>query len=168
MSVLRLDQGRGIPRGGPDPAGGDDDVTTLAPEALRYTRADACDSCGGPLTPRQALAGLPQTGPLVFPSMPGKVSDFFGRIAEGAGLKGVTFHCLRDTYISRIAPHVSTPTLMDLARHRDYRTTRRYVRVDEAHLRAAVERLAGPDCVHHSSLVQFSAPGNAGGREGER
>lgn len=61
-----------------------------------------------------------------------------------AGLPGeITFHCLRDTYISRLAEHVTTPTLMALARHRDYRTTRRYVQVDGAHLRAAVERLTG-------------------------
>ena len=53
----------------------------------------------------------------------------------------MTFHCLRDTYISRLAPHVTTPTLMALARHRDYRTTRRYVQVDGKYLRDAVECL---------------------------
>ncbi|MEK7221463.1 MAG: hypothetical protein AAB253_09755, partial [candidate division NC10 bacterium] len=55
-------------------------------------------------------------------------------------------HHLRDTPVSYLAPHVSTPTLMALARHRDYRTTRRYVQVDGEHLRAAVERLAEPGC----------------------
>jgi len=43
-----------------------------------------------------------------------------------------------------MGPHVITRTLMTLARHRDYRTTGRYVRVDGDHLRAAVERLADP------------------------
>lgn len=61
--------------------------------------------------------------------------------------------CLRGTYISRLAPHVSTPTLMALARHRDYRTTRRYVQVDGSHLRAAVERLTEPGCHPATALV---------------
>jgi integrase len=62
-------------------------------------------------------------------------------IEGGTTIGGRSFHCLRDTFISRLAPHVTTPTLMTLARHRDYRTTRRYVKADGAHLRAAVERL---------------------------
>ena len=32
---------------------------------------------------------------------------------------------------------------MTLARHRNFNTTRRYLRVDERHLRQAVERLSG-------------------------
>jgi integrase len=83
---------------------------------------------------------------------PGAVHLFI-RYAQKAKLTDVTFHCLRDTYISRLAPHVSTPTLMALARHRDYRTTRRYVQVDGDHLRAAVERLAKPDCHRPPTLV---------------
>jgi hypothetical protein len=43
------------------------------------------------------------------------------------------------------------PELAALARHRDYRTTRRYVQVDGDHLRAAVERLAEGGC--HSDAV---------------
>ncbi len=92
-------------------------------------------------TARRVLASIERTDPLVFPRLPKKLSDLFIRYARKAGLKDVTFHCLRDTFISRLAPHVTTPTLMDLARHRDYRTTRRYVKVDGAHLREAVERL---------------------------
>ncbi len=92
-------------------------------------------------TARAVLGTLERTGPLVFPTLPVKLSDLFIRYARKAGLAGVTFHCLRDTYISRLACHVSTPSLMALARHRDYRTTRRYVQVDADHLRAAVERL---------------------------
>ena len=93
-------------------------------------------------TARAVLASLERRGPLVFPDLPKKASDLFIEYAKNAGLRDVTFHCLRDTFISRLAPHVSTPTLMALARHRDYRTTRRYVRLNEAHLQAAVERLA--------------------------
>jgi integrase len=77
----------------------------------------------------------------VFPHLPKKLTDLFIRYAVKAKLTDVTFHCLRDTYISRLAPHVSTPTLMALARHRDYRTTRRYVQVDGKYLRDAVECL---------------------------
>ncbi len=39
---------------------------------------------------------------------------------------------------------------MALARHRDYRTTRRYVQVDGDHLRAAVERLTEHRLTEHS------------------
>ncbi len=88
------------------------------------------------------LGSLERTNPGVFPNLPKKLTDLFKRYVAKAKLpKEITFHCLRDTYISRLAPHVSTPALMALARHRDYRTTRRYVRIDGAHLRAAVERL---------------------------
>jgi integrase len=90
------------------------------------------------------LTALPQDGPLLFPQLPKKLSDLFIKYARKAGLTDVTFHCLRDTYISRLAPHCTTPTLMALARHRDYRTTQRYVRVDGAHLRHVVEALVPP------------------------
>ena len=87
------------------------------------------------------LAALPQDGPRLFPGLPVKLSNSFVRYALKAGLVDVTFHCLRDTYISRLAPQCTTPTLMALARHRDYRTTQRYIRIDGAHLRAAVDTL---------------------------
>jgi integrase len=92
-------------------------------------------------TARTVLASVERKAPVIFPTLPKKLTDLFIRYAEKAKLTDVTFHCLRDTYISRLAPHVSTPTLMALARQRDYRTTRRYVQVDGDHLRAAVERL---------------------------
>jgi len=93
-------------------------------------------------TAKAVLGGLERKSPLLFPSMPTKLSDLFVRYTRKAKLEDVTFHCLRDTYISRLAPHVSGPVLMALARHRDYRTTRRYVQVDGEHLRAAVEQLS--------------------------
>ncbi len=93
-------------------------------------------------TAKAILAGLERTSPLVFPTLPKRLSGFFKRYVTKAKLpKEITFHCLRDTYISRLAPHVSPPTLMALARHRSYSATRRYVQVDERHLRDAVERL---------------------------
>ena len=42
---------------------------------------------------------------------------------------------------------------MALARHRDYRTTRRCVQVDGDHLRAAVERLTEHGCQPEAGLV---------------
>ncbi len=92
-------------------------------------------------TARTVLASLERTAPVIFPTLPRKLTDVFIKYAEKAKLTDVTFHCLRDTFISRLAPHVSTPTLMALARHRDYRTTRRYVQVDGKYLRDAVECL---------------------------
>ena len=100
------------------------------------------------------LAELKQEGPLLFPRLPKRMSDLFIRYVKKAGLKDVTFHCLRDTYISRLAPYCSTPTLMALARHRDYRTTRRYVRVDGDHLRQAVENLVPAPVNEHGTVTQ--------------
>jgi len=108
---------------------------------------------------RGILAGLERRGALVFPDLPTKVSDVFVKFAARAKLDGVTFHCLRDTFISRIAPHVSTPALMALARHRDYRTTRRYVKVDDVRLREAVERLTAAHCAPVPTLVELCPPG---------
>jgi integrase len=87
------------------------------------------------------LAALPQESDVIFPRMSTNMSQTFARIARKAGLTDVTFHCLRDTYISRLAPHVSVPTLMRLARHRSLSTTQRYLKFDEDHLREAVERI---------------------------
>jgi hypothetical protein len=93
-------------------------------------------------TARQTLASVERTGPLVFPALAKKLTDLFKRYVEKAKLpKEITFHCLRDTYISRLAEHVSTPTLMQFARHSDYRTTKRGAKIDGDHLRAAAESL---------------------------
>lgn len=100
------------------------------------------------------LAALPQDGPLLFPRLPKKLSDLFIKYVRKAQLTDVTFHCLRDTYISRLAPHCTTPTLMALARHRDYRTTQRYVRVDGAHLRHAVEHLVSESSPEPVTVTQ--------------
>jgi integrase len=88
------------------------------------------------------LASLPQTHDVIFPDMPPDLSKRFTRLLRKAGLPSdITFHCLRDTYISRLAPYCAAPTLMALARHRSLNTTRRYLKIEERHLRQAVERL---------------------------
>jgi len=91
-----------------------------------------------------------RTGELVFPSLPKGMSVTFARYVRKAGLgasaadalEGVTFHCLRDTFVSRLAVNANPATIMALARHRDFRTTQRYLRLDDHHLRQAVETLA--------------------------
>jgi integrase len=115
----------------------------LATSTLRVTRPKSKKLETVPLnsTAFALLAALPQESPQLFPKMPRHMSDMFVRYAKKAGLEDVTFHCLRDSYISRLEPHCTTPTLMALARHRDYRTTRRYVQVDGEHLRQTVERI---------------------------
>jgi hypothetical protein len=90
---------------------------------------------------------------MIFPTMPKKLTDLFIRYEERPKLTDVTFHCLRDTYISRLAPHVTTPTLMALARRRGYRTKQCYVQVGGDHLRAAVERLAVRGCHSEAALI---------------
>jgi len=90
------------------------------------------------------LASLPQTHEVVFPNVPSDMSNAFRRLVRKAGLPAdITFHCLRDTYVSRLAPYCAAPTLMALARHRNFATTQRYLKVDERHLRHAVEHLSG-------------------------
>jgi integrase len=90
------------------------------------------------------LAELPQTHDVIFPAMPVDMTNVFRRLVKRAKLPSdITFHCLRDTYISRLAPYCAAPTLMALARHRNFTTTQRYLRVDEQHLRHAVDRLSG-------------------------
>ena len=91
-------------------------------------------------TAADLLRFLTKDGSVIFPMIPGDFSRRFAKIARAVNLN-VTFHCLRDTFISRLAPHVSGPVLMQLARHRDFRTTRRYLKVDGEHLREAVRRL---------------------------
>jgi integrase len=87
------------------------------------------------------LSELDKKADLVFPSMPTRMSTLFGRYVRRAGLEGVTFHCLRDTFISRLAIHANPATLMALARHRSFATTQRYLKLDDTYLRQAVETL---------------------------
>jgi len=103
-------------------------------------------------TARAVLACLERIGPVVFPCIRKRFSDRFVVYAKRVGQPDVTFHCLRDTFISRIAPHVSAAVLMQLARHRNLRTTRRYLGFEDAHLMAAVERLIAKTSVRPPPL----------------
>ena len=115
----------------------------LGQSALTVTRPKSTQHEVLPLnsTAFAVLAALPQDGPLLFATMPTNMSRTFVRAAHKAGIPDITFHCLRDTYISRLAPHCTTPVLMALARHRAYSTTRRYIQIEGVHLRQALEHL---------------------------
>lgn len=115
----------------------------LASGVLRVTRPKSGKTETIPLnaTAFSILAGLPQNSDRVFPAIPTATSDSFKRYALRAGLDDVTFHTTRDTHISRLAPHVSVPVLMQLARHRNYSTTMRYLDFHDEALRSAVEKL---------------------------
>jgi integrase len=122
------------------PKSGKHEVIPLNSTALRVlASADRSGACSG-----NALHGLADQGAasaLVFPHLPQSMSRVFVRAAKRAGLEGITFHCLRDTYISRLAVTASPATLMALARHRNFRTTQRYLKIDDNHLRQAVESI---------------------------
>lgn len=115
----------------------------LASGVLRVTRPKSGKAETIPLnsTAFSILAAVPQDSERVFPDIPAGTSDSFKLRALKAGMDDVTFHCTRDTYISRLAPHVSVPVLMKLARHRDYATTQRYLDFQGDELRSAVEAL---------------------------
>lgn len=91
------------------------------------------------------LAEADKSGPLLFPRMPAKMSDLFIKYARRAGLEDVTFHCMRDTFVSRLALTANPSTIMALARHRDFRTTQRYLKLDDTHLRQAVQSLVNDE-----------------------
>jgi integrase len=91
------------------------------------------------------LTALPREADVLFPRMPKSASHTFEYWMGKAGLEDASFHDLRDTYISRLAPHVSVPTLMRLARHRSLAMTLRYLKLEEAHLMEAVEHLVPRD-----------------------
>jgi integrase/recombinase XerD len=59
-----------------------------------------------------------------------------------AGVKGATSHSGRRTFITKLASKgVSAKALMTLAGHKHLSTTQRYIEVNDAMLRAAVDLL---------------------------
>ena len=88
----------------------------LEAATLRVTQPKSGQEEGLPLNSVAVdlLRRLPKDGLTIFPALPADFSRVFSRIARSVNLD-VTFHCLRDTFISRLAPHVSGPVLMQLA-----------------------------------------------------
>ncbi len=87
------------------------------------------------------LSTLERRSKFLFPKMPRSISSLFAKYVRLAKLEGVGFHSLRHTFLSRAGAHSSAATLLELARHQDPRTTRRYLKVDRSHLRATLEKL---------------------------
>ncbi|MGE4280915.1 MAG: hypothetical protein AB7G62_15100 [Magnetospirillum sp.] len=61
------------------------------------------------------------------------------RVLRELGLEGVhTFHNTKASFVTAVAPAVT----QQLARHKDYRTTERYLKVNDVAARAAVDAAA--------------------------
>lgn len=132
----------------------------LALSVLTVTRPKSGKPESLPLnaTAKALLASLERTSPLLFPAMPTRLTTLFTRYTKKVGLADVTFHCLRDTFISRLAvnPTVSAAKLMALARHRDFKTTRRYLKLEDADLRAAVNLLDVNETATHTATDKMA------------
>lgn len=87
----------------------------------------------------------------IFPSPDGKehlsvntLADRFDRARKKAGLKGVSWHVARHTFISRLCMlGVPLPTVQKLARHKSIQMTLRYAHLCPSHLQESLETLAG-------------------------
>jgi integrase len=70
------------------------------------------------------------------------IASWWLAACERAGLpKGRRFHDARAAYITAIAKSAPAPVVQDLARHRDFETTMRYIRVADEARRQAVARI---------------------------
>ena len=80
-------------------------------------------------------------GPFV--GMGNNINRAWSRIRKTAGVSDVTIHDLRRTYVTRLVrAGVPLPTVQKLAGHANMATTMRYyTQVDDADLRAGVEKL---------------------------
>lgn len=85
----------------------------------------------------------------VFPSPDGTqhlsqntLADRFQRACQKAGVKGVSWHTLRHTFISRLClMGVPLPTVQKLARHKSIAMTLRYSHLCPSHLQESLENL---------------------------
>jgi hypothetical protein len=74
-----------------------------------------------------------------------KVPRWFTDAAKAAGLKDVTWHTLRHTFISRLMmAGVDVRTVMDLAGHKSISMTMRYAHLAPGHSAKALEKLCEP------------------------
>lgn len=64
----------------------------------------------------------------------------FARVLKEMGLQGIhTFHNTKASFVTAVAHVAPAAVTQDLARHKDYRTTQRYLKVADHAKRAAVE-----------------------------
>lgn len=78
------------------------------------------------------------------PARPVKdVKTSWGKVLAALGLKGVhKFHNTKASFVTAIAQAAAPAVTQQLARHKDYRTTERYLKVNDMAARAAVEGIA--------------------------
>jgi integrase len=63
-------------------------------------------------------------------------------VLRDCGLEGRhKFHSTKATFVTAVAMHAPAPVAQQLARHRDFETTRRYIRITDELSRKAVEAI---------------------------
>jgi len=114
----------------------------------------ACTNCKGPVTvvdvaaipcsKSEGGAPLGSRGCLATKTLSGSSATHkLQRVAEKLGLRKVTWHALRHTYVSRLCMlGVPVPTVQKLARHASIQMTLRYAHLCPNHERDSVELLA--------------------------
>ena len=91
---------------------------------------------------KEILESLPRKDTNVFPGLPRHLSERFTELAQKAGIRDFTFHCLRHTFCSRLVmAGVDIRTVQVLARHKEIRMTLRYSHLSQDHTKRAIERL---------------------------
>lgn len=74
------------------------------------------------------------------PFSPNSLCQVFGRIYDKVGITGATSHSGRRTFITQLANKgISVRVIMSLAGHQNLSTTQRYIDVNDALLKSAVE-----------------------------
>lgn len=143
------DERRGYWLRAEDTKGNRDDFVKAHPEAwniLVRLREQAIASGNT----RLILARGPKGRSKVAPLRP--IKDFrssFDRVMEDMGFKGkYTFHNTKAAFVTAIADVTDSTTTQRLARHRDYKTTQKYIAVRDSRKAAAVDAM----------MVQITVP----------
>lgn len=135
LSWSEVDLPRALIRIPASKAKGKHDITVpIAPDLLDVLRK-LCAENEGKATPSTR----------VFESLQG-IERAFRSACKRAGLLDVSFHDLRRTYLTRLAPHCDPKTLQALGGHADISTTmKHYLGTSEERMRAAITRTFGTD-----------------------
>ena len=113
-----------------------------AMELLEYLVAEAeARGVEHIITYRRRLRAEPGQPPRFTAPVPIKnPKKAFARVLKDMGLDGIhTFHNTKASFVTAIAHVAPAAVTQDLARHKDYRTTQRYLKVVDHAKRAAVE-----------------------------
>jgi site-specific recombinase XerD len=81
--------------------------------------------------------------------------DTFKPACERAGVVDLRWHDLRHSFCSRLVNHgVELYDVMQLARHRDFKSAQRYAHLAEDRLRSAIEKVGGPPARDHKENAE--------------